>query len=189
MTTAPPALQPALKLHGLLFGDAEIPANIPDYIQRAALYGQDCDHPCPPDQAARWSPYDRRWITFTGLRSASIADWEPGTEVYHDPPLLKRWATVRHVARLGASIVYSDLSDVAAALAVLRGLPVRWWLATEDTGWLSAADLSSKLAADYGVTLHPDSIWGQQDIDPAARPGWDASQLFRPWRDTPRAAA
>lgn len=164
------------------FGDAIDPARIPATISHAALYGADCDYPCPPEQAARFAPADRRWITFTGERKSSIADFEPGTEVYHDVNRLRVWATVRAVRpALGLSLIYSDLSDVWKAQKAVAGAPHMWWLATKDTGWLTAAELSQRLAAEFGVTVHPSQIWGHQRIL-TSQPGWDESRTFGAWR-------
>lgn len=159
------------------FGDsAEAVDQIP--FGHAALYAGDCDWPCPPGQDDRWAPVNRRWITFTGLRNCSIADYEPHTEVYQDPARLTTWAKVRR--EIGRDrIVYSDLSDVPSALEHLRGISVQWWLATLDNVQHTADALSLKLATQYGVIIHPATIFGCQ-----WRKGeeYDTSDCYGAWR-------
>lgn len=158
------------------FGDsAEHVEEIP--FDHAALYAADCDYPCPPGPAARFKPDDRRWITFTGLRSCSIADYEPGTEVYEDPARLTTWGKVRrHLGR--TPIVYCDLSNVSSAQNHLRGITVHWWLATLDGVQTTADALSLELARDYGVIVHPATIWANQ----WRKGDYDTSDLFGDWR-------
>lgn len=160
------------------FGDSgPHPADIP--YGYAALYASDCDYPCPPEAAARFKPENRRWITFTGMPHCSIADFEPGTEVFHDPPQLRRWARARETEDRGLTIVYSDLSNAGTAQLVLgRHVPYVWWLATLDGIQRTAAELSQELLR-FGVKVAPEAIWANQWQE---GDGYDTSLGFGSWR-------
>jgi hypothetical protein len=160
----------------ITFGDSgPNPGSIP--YDHAALYSADCDYPCPLGADRKWSANNTRWITFTGEPASSIADFEPGTEVYETPSRLRRWAVARQAEKRGLAIVYSNLSDVKKAQDALGKVPHVWWLATLDGVQVTQDELSQRLKTDYGVTVA--AIWGnqwQQGTD------YDTSDCYGDWR-------
>jgi hypothetical protein len=135
----------------ILFADAADAALIPTTYQYAALYSPDCDHPTPPEQAARWNYAHHRYYTFRGAPACSMIDFEPGTRDYQDPVLLRDWLTGRASMREAREAwVYCDLSNAATAARWGRGLPFRWNVATLDGIHRSRAELSA-LLQDWGV--------------------------------------
>jgi hypothetical protein len=163
----------------ITFGDAATASNIP--FAYAALYAADCDYPCPADVAARWPDSRKHWITFGGLRSCQLADFEPGTEVYEDPKRLYTWARVRH-AKKERFIVYCDLVTVAKAQQALEDLSgdAYWWLAwyTADGKPSTPDDISRELATNYGATVDAGKVWAQQY---ASNDYYDSDSLFGSW--------
>ena len=158
----------------ITFGDAENAVDIP--TQYAALYSRDCDHPCSPADARKWSPSHRRWISFTGETSCSIVDWEQLTKIYNDPTLLHHWIA-RRALMMRSAIIYSDRANVAKAITAIGHLQRHawWWIATLDGVPQTAESLSAELRDKYGADVPARAIWGQQVIDHGS---WDESHLL-----------
>jgi hypothetical protein len=132
------------------FGDAATAQNLVGKYDRVALYSADCDFPCPPDIADKWSVGNKRFITFKGDPTASIIDFEPGTRDYQTPDVLRSWLSERAKRIQRHPWVYTDLSNAEEAAYWAGTFPFYWWITTLDNIQRSRAELAS-LLLDYGV--------------------------------------
>lgn len=158
------------------FYDSVDPAKIPDSATHVALY-HDGLYPATPKQAKRFPQV--HWITVTGDPSCGIADYEQGNEVYDKPGALRAYVAGRH-RRIRRAIVYSDRSNVAAALKELDGRGCHWWIATLDNKRWTAEELAQDLKENFGVTIKPSDIWGNQYAGGEGAE-YDTSDLLGRW--------
>jgi hypothetical protein len=115
-------------------------------------------------QAAHWPR--KIWITVTGASPhARCIDVERGDAAPAGVPAFYR--ARKAISEHAEVMVYCDRSAVPQVAAAMRddGLDydeLLWWIATLDGQPWTAPLLSSAIAEDYGVTIHPDDIWACQ---------------------------
>jgi|SRR5580658_1722547 hypothetical protein len=168
------------KSDGITFYDSAIPADIPsrDY---AALY-RDGDYGAAGQAAAHLFAHVR-WITVAdNYQQCSIIDYEAGNPSF-DPGVLQSYLAGR-AKRKRIARVYCNLNDIASALSEIGDLPNTWWLAAwsgpeGQPGYRWAApELAAFIAANYGVSIPVDRLWGCQYLPSQ---DYDTSVLYRAW--------
>jgi hypothetical protein len=159
------------------FADSASPESIPDGEFTHACYYADGLFAWPRSEILRFK--FRHAITVTGEASCGIADFEPGNAVYEQPGALHRWARNRELRRLPAR-VYLDRNDARRAIEELAGQDVLWWIATLDNKRWTPDELSANLKDQFGVSIVPASIWGNQYAGGESAP-YDTSDLFLGW--------
>lgn len=156
------------------FYDSIKPDQFPDTLHVALYF--DGDYGAAGRAAGVKFPRDqKRWITiYDDYRSCSIQDFEPGNPCYNDLSMVTTFVAGRHAMDAPARL-YSDRSDVARALTVVKPGDVLWWIATLDGKDWTAEELTADLKANFNADIPADRIWANQNVGKKA---FDISDLY-----------